>query len=62
VRTGPSSSTSWLTNDLLAGALIPGLGGIRKLQFAPSGQGKSGAFRVIYYYAALNRPISALLI
>ncbi len=39
-----------------------GLGGIRKLRFAPSGRGKSGAFRVIYYFAAENRPVLALLI
>lgn len=46
----------------IAGALVPGLGGIRKMRFAPPGRGKSGAFRVIYYFAALNRPILALLI
>jgi hypothetical protein len=51
-----------LANDPLAGALVPGLGGIRKLRFAPSGRGKSGALRVIYYYASVSRPILALLI
>jgi len=51
-----------LANNPMAGNLVPGLGGIRKLQFAPSGRGKSGAFRVIYYFAAINRPILALLI
>ncbi len=51
-----------LASDPLAGSLVPGLGGIRKLRFAPSGRGKSGAFRVIYYVAAVNRPILALLI
>lgn len=51
-----------LAIDPLAGSLVPGLGGIRKLRFAPAGRGKSGAFRVIYYFAAVNRPILALLI
>lgn len=51
-----------LANDPMRGDLVPGLGGIRKLRFAPSGRGKSGAFRVIYYFAAINRPILALLI
>ncbi len=51
-----------LATDATAGDLIPGLGGIRKLRFAPTGRGKSGAFRVIYYFAAINRPILALLI
>ncbi len=51
-----------LANDPFAGDLVPGLGGVRKLRFAPAGRGKSGAFRVIYYYASVNRPILALLI
>jgi hypothetical protein len=48
--------------NALAGDLVPGLGGIRKLRFAPAGRGKSGAFRVIYYFAGLDVPILALLI
>ena len=51
-----------LAGDPLAGVLVPGLGGIRKFRFAPKGRGKSGAFRVIYYVATVNRPILALLI
>ena len=35
---------------------------IRKLRFAPARRGKSAAFRVIYYFAVVNRPILALLI
>ena len=50
-----------LASDPMAGALVPGLGGIRKLRFAPAGRGKSGGFRVIYYFASVNRPILALL-
>ncbi len=53
---------SVLATDPMAGDLVPGLGGIRKLRFAPAGRGKSGAFRVIYYFAAIDRPILALLI
>jgi len=45
-----------------AGALMPGLGGIRKMRFAPDGQGKSGAFRVIYYLLDDNTAILALLL
>lgn len=51
-----------LASDPLAGVLVPGLGGIRKLRFAPRGRGKSGAFRVIYYVATADRPVLALLI
>lgn len=45
-----------------AGALVPELGGVRKLRFAPKGRGKSGAFRVIYYVVSDEEPILALLI
>ena len=41
---------------------MPGLGGIRKLRFAPDGRGKSGAFRVIYYLLDGSAPILALLL
>lgn len=51
-----------LSMDPKAGALISGLGGIRKLRFAPEGRGKSGAFRVIYYVLDDDTPILALLL
>ena len=33
-----------------AGDLIPGTGGARKLRFGGRGKGKSGGYRVIFYY------------
>ncbi len=51
-----------LARDPLAGDLVPGLGGVRKLRFAPKGRGKSGAFRVIYYVLTNELPVLALLI
>jgi hypothetical protein len=36
----------------LAGAVIRGSGGLRKLRWAIEGRGKSGGIRVIYYYVA----------
>jgi mRNA-degrading endonuclease RelE of RelBE toxin-antitoxin system len=51
-----------LAGNPLIGDLVPGLGGIRKMRFAPAGRGKSGAFRVIYYFASVGTPILALLI
>lgn len=51
-----------LAADSRAGALVPGLGGIRKLRFAPEGRGKSGALRVIYYLLDDDTPILALLL
>jgi mRNA-degrading endonuclease RelE of RelBE toxin-antitoxin system len=45
-----------------AGDIVPGLGGVRKLRFAPRGRGKSGGFRVIYYVLNEDTPILALLL
>ena len=53
---------SILSTDARAGVLVPGLGGVRKLRFAPEGRGKSGAFRVIYYVLNDDTPILALLL
>lgn len=36
----------------LAGAVIRGSGGLRKVRWAVAGRGKSGGIRVIYYYVA----------
>ncbi len=41
---------------------MPGLGGVRKLRFAPKGRGKRGGFRVIYYVLTDDEPILALLL
>ena len=51
-----------LARDPMAGSVMPGLGGVRKLRFAPSGRGKSSGFRVIYYVLTEDQPILALLI
>jgi mRNA-degrading endonuclease RelE of RelBE toxin-antitoxin system len=48
-----------LLADPLAGVLIPGTGGVRKLRWAGSGRGKRGGLRVIYYFAVRH---SAFLI
>lgn len=53
---------STLASNPLAGDLIPGLGGIRKMRLAAGGQGKRGGFRVIWYVLTDNQPVLALLI
>lgn len=40
-----------------AGDIISGTGGVRKLRIAREGQGKSGSYRVIYYYYNKNAPV-----
>jgi len=44
----------------LAGDIIPGSGGARKVRFAARGKGKSGGYRLITFYAADDVPIFLL--
>jgi len=46
----------------LAGVLIPGTGGVRKLRYGAGGQGKRGGFRVIYYVLTDDLPLVAITI
>ena len=40
---------NWIALNPLAGDVIPGSGGLRKVRWAASGRGKRGGARVIYY-------------
>jgi hypothetical protein len=40
---------NWIANNPLAGDVIPGTGGLRKVRWSRSGMGKRGGVRVIYY-------------
>ena len=40
---------NWIALNPLAGDVIPGSGGIRKVRWAASGRGKRGGARVIYF-------------
>jgi mRNA-degrading endonuclease RelE of RelBE toxin-antitoxin system len=55
------SLITFLSQNPLAGDLISGTGGVRKLRFAASGRGKRGGARVIYYYYDESMPLYALL-
>jgi len=46
----------------LAGDVIPGTGGVRKLRFGAGGRGKRGAFRVIYYVLNEDMPLVAIIL
>jgi hypothetical protein len=50
-----------LVTKPLAGAVIRGSGGLRKLRWASKGRGKSGGVRVIYYYLASDERIFMLV-
>lgn len=43
-----------------SGVLMQGTGGIRKLRWAREGSGKSGGFRVVYYYHDERIPLYLL--
>jgi len=46
-----------VAHNPLAGDLMPGTGGCRKLRIAGRGKGKSGGYRVIHYYGGIDVPV-----
>ena len=48
--------------DPEAGEIMPGCGGARKLRVAKPGQGKSGGYRVISYFAGDDVPVFLLTV
>jgi hypothetical protein len=53
---------AYLAANPLAGALLEGTGGIRKLRWKREGTGKSGGIRVIYYYHDDRFPLFLLTV
>ncbi|MGE4556612.1 MAG: type II toxin-antitoxin system RelE/ParE family toxin [Desulfovibrionaceae bacterium] len=51
---------NFLAANPTAGAVMEGTGGVRKVRFAASGQGKSGGYRIVYYYHDMSIPLFAL--
>lgn len=49
-----------LASNPLAGDIIQGTGGVRKIRFAKGNKGKSGGVRVIYYFYNELNPILML--
>lgn len=45
-----------------SGKIMEGTGGVRKLRWAREGEGKSGGYRVIYYFHSERIPLFVLLI
>jgi hypothetical protein len=50
----------YLAYNPMAGDLIPGTGGVRKLRWALEGRGKRGGARVIYFHHHTGMPLFAL--
>ncbi len=53
---------SFLAKNPLAGDLMEGTGGIRKLRWARQGMGKSGGVRVIYFFYNEGMQLYALTV
>ena len=51
---------NYIGNNPLAGDVIQGTSGIRKIRWQGSGKGKRGGVRVIYYYYDESNPIFLL--
>lgn len=51
---------SVIASDPTSGDLIKGTGGLRKIRFARAGEGKSGGYRTIHYFAGEDIPIFML--
>ena len=49
-----------IAREPMAGDLIPGTGGARKLRFARRGKGKSGGYRTIHFYGGEDIPVFLL--
>jgi hypothetical protein len=49
-----------LAADPLAGVIIPGTGGARKIRFAGRGKGKRGGYRIITFYGGEDVPLFLL--
>lgn len=55
-----TSLVDYLAYTPLAGALIAGTGGVRKLRWGLEGRGKRGGARVIYFYHSTDMPLFVL--
>lgn len=51
---------AWIAANPLAGDVIPGTGGLRKVRWSRAGMGKRGGARVIYFHHGAGMPLFAL--
>ncbi len=54
--------TTLISQDPTGGVVIQGTGGARKLRIAKKGKGKSGGYRIVWYFAAADVPVFLLAI
>jgi hypothetical protein len=51
---------AWIAANPLAGDVIEGTGGARKVRFAGRSKGKSGGYRVVTYFSGTDVPVFLL--
>lgn len=51
---------TWIAANPMAGDLIEGTGGARKIRFAGKGKGKRGGYRVITFFSGTDIPVFLL--
>lgn len=52
-----SDFINYIANNPEAGEIMQKTGGARKVRYARRGQGKSGSYRVLYYYHNSRNPL-----
>lgn len=52
----------WIADNPLAGDVIPGADGVRKVRWAASGRGKRGGARLIYFNRAADGTVVLLMV
>src|ERR1700674_3792848 len=57
---GRTALVEYLARHPVAGDLITGTGGVRKLRWALQGRGKRGGARVVYFYHSTDLPLFVL--
>ena len=53
---------TWIASNPLAGDVIPGTGGLRKVRYSRQGTGKRGGVRVVYYNLLSDGKIWLLIV
>jgi mRNA-degrading endonuclease RelE of RelBE toxin-antitoxin system len=53
---------TWIANNPLAGDVVPGTGGLRKVRYSRQGSGKRGGVRVIYFNVLEDGTIWLLIV
>jgi hypothetical protein len=56
------AAVDFIAANPMAGDVIEGTGGVRKVRIAREGAGKSGGYRVITYYTSEERPVYLLTV